>query len=140
MTARRAPLLVALAAAAAGLAISIYLTLVHYSGAPLVCSVGGPVNCERVLTSPYGVIAGTAIPTSAAGILWFAVAGALALLRLLSPVRIHALHVAWAAAGLVTVVGLVNIEVDRLGAICAWCTVAHACVVVTCMTVPWARR
>src|SRR5258708_5222637 len=68
----------ALAAGLAGLGVSIYLTVVHYSAIPVACPATAQVNCEQVLASPYGVIAGSAIPTSAAGIVWFALSALLA--------------------------------------------------------------
>ena len=108
----------------AGLGVAVYLTFVHYSAAALVCSASGTVDCEKVLTSGYGVIAGTAIPTSAAGIVWFGVATVLAFT---GPRR--ALQV-WSVIGLLTVVYLVFVEIVELGAICIWCTAAHALVVV----------
>ena len=74
--------LLALAAGLAGLGISIYLTVVHYSTVPLACPANAVINCEQVLSSPYGVIGGTAIPTSAAGIAWFAVSALVAAARL----------------------------------------------------------
>ena len=113
-----------LVASAAGLAVAAYLTFVHFSAAQLVCTVGGAINCERVLGSGYAVIAGTGVPTSALGIVWFAVAGALALAR-----RRRAQAV-WSIAGLLTVVYLVFIEIVQLGAICIWCTAAHVLVLV----------
>ena len=113
-----------MAAGVVGLGVSIYLTFVHFSAAQLVCSVSGAIDCERVLGSGYGVIAGTAVPTSAAGIVWFAVAGVLAVLQN------RRAQVAWSAIGLLTVVYLVFVEIVQLGAICIWCTVAHAMVVV----------
>lgn len=115
----------------AGLGVSAYLTVVHYTSVPLVCSTGGAINCEQVLSSPYAVIAGTTLPTSAAGMVWFAVTAALAGLRWAgpgSPVMAR-LQLAWSTIGLVTVVGLVFIEIVVLGAICIWCTAAHALVV-----------
>ena len=120
---------VVLAAAAAGVGVSIYLTIVHANSSALVCSTSGVVNCERVLSSAYGTILGTPIPTSAAGILWFAVSGGLALAR-----RRNA-QLAWGALGLLTVLFLIYVEIDVVGAICAWCTVAHALVVVTLVAV-----
>lgn len=118
--------LAVLGAGIGGIAISAYLTVVHFtSPAVLVCSSGGVVDCERVLTSPYGSIAGTDVPTSAAGLLWFGVSLALLALRRLR------LHLAWGAAGLLTVLYLVFIEVDRLRVVCAWCTAAHAMVLIT---------
>jgi uncharacterized membrane protein len=125
--------LTVLAAAAAGVAVSIYLTIAHAHTGALVCSTNGVVNCERVLSSAYGTVLGTAIPTSAAGIVWFAVSGGLAL------VRRWDLLIAWAALGLLTVLYLLYVEIDVVGAICAWCSVAHALVVVTCVAVVTGR-
>src|SRR2546421_505364 len=52
-----------------GAAIAIYLTAVHYNEAvPLFCSGSGVVNCGLVLSSPYGVVFGTSIPTSVPGL------------------------------------------------------------------------
>jgi uncharacterized membrane protein len=118
-----------LAAAVAGIAVSIYLTLVHAAATPLICGTGGLVNCERVLSSANGTILGTPVPTSAAGILWFAVSGELALAR-----RRDA-QLAWSGLGLLTVLYLVYVEIDRVGALCAWCTAAHVLVLVTVVAV-----
>ncbi len=116
---------VALLASVAGIAVSIYLTVLHFAGFVPACSVSGPVNCEAVLSSPYGVIAGTSLPTSAAGILWFAVSA------VLWTRQFGWIQLAWSAIGLLTVVYLVFIEIVRLGAICLWCTAAHFLVLVT---------
>jgi uncharacterized membrane protein len=121
--------LVVLAAAVAGVAVSIYLTVVHAHSSALVCSTSGVVDCERVLSSAYGTILGTPIPTAAAGILWFAVSGGLALLGM------RTAQLAWAALGLLAVLFLLYVEIDVVGAICAWCTVAHALVLVTLVAV-----
>jgi uncharacterized membrane protein len=122
-----------LGAALAGLGISAYLTAVHASQAPLVCSVRGPVDCERVLTSGYAQILGTAIPTSAAGVLWFGVSGVLALLQV-GPSRARAAllaGLAWSVTGLVTALSLVYVEIVQLGALCAWCSAIHVLVLLT---------
>jgi uncharacterized membrane protein len=118
----------ALVAGVAGLAISIYLTVVHYSTIPLACPAYGVINCEQVVSSPYGVIGGSAIPTSAAGILWFAVSALLAAGLLAGRTRLARVQVGWAAIGLVTVLALVYLEIVRLGAVCIWCSAAHALV------------
>jgi uncharacterized membrane protein len=137
----RPGLTIAVAAAVAGIGISAYLTVVHYSAAPLVCSASGTVNCEAVLTSPYGVLLGSSVPTSAAGILWFAVALCLGAVRLAADgTALARAHLLWAAGGLVFVLGLVYIEIDRIGAICVWCTAADVCVLVTLLATIWARR
>jgi uncharacterized membrane protein len=112
----------ALLASLAGLGISIYLTGVHYSGVPLACPASGAVSCEAVLSSSYAVLGGTQLPTSAAGILWFAVS---AVLWTRPAGRIQ---LAWAAVGLVAALYLVYVEIVRVGAICLWCSGAHALV------------
>ncbi len=112
----------ALAASVVGVAVSIYLTVLHYVGVAPACPVSGPINCEAVLSSPYAVIAGSSIPTSAAGIVWFAISAVLSLRNL------DRFQLAWATFGLLTVLYLVFIEIVRLGAICLWCTVAHVLV------------
>ena len=116
--------LVAILACLAGIAVSIYLTVLHYAGFAPACPTSGAINCEAVLSSPYAVIAGTSIPTSVAGIAWFAVSAVLWIL----PRR--SLLLAWSALGLLTVVYLLFVEIVLVGAICLWCTVAHVLVVV----------
>jgi uncharacterized membrane protein len=115
---------VAFAAGIAGVAISVYLTVVHYAGFAPACPVSGPINCEAVLSSPFAVIAGTTIPTSAAGIVWFAVSAALSLRPF------GRTQLGWSALGLFAVLYLVFIEIVRLGAVCLWCTAAHVLVLV----------
>ena len=112
----------ALAASVVGVAVSIYLTVLHYVGVAPACPVSGPINCETVLSSPYAVIGGSSIPTSAAGIVWFAISALLSLRNL------YRFQLAWSTFGLLTVLYLVFIEIVRLGAICLWCTVAHVLV------------
>ncbi len=127
-------MLVAAAALAgvAGIAISAYLTVVHYSALPLVCTTTGAISCERVLSSQYAVIAGSGLPTSVAGIVWFSVSAGLAAAQLLGARRpaIVRWHLLWSAIGLATVIYLVFLEIVQLGAICIWCSAAHALVVV----------
>ena len=114
--------MLAVLAGLVGLAISVYLTVVHFSTIPLACPTNAVVNCEQVLSSRYAVIGGSALPTSAAGIVWFAISAGLALLR-----RRQVL-LAWASIGLVTALFLVYVEIVQLGAICVWCTATHAMV------------
>jgi len=121
--------LLALAAGLAGLGVSIYLTVVHYSTIQLACPANAVVNCEQVLSSRFAVIAGSSIPTSAAGIAWFGVSAGLAALLLRSPRSgLEKAQLAWSAVGLLTVLYLVYIEIVQLGAICIWCSAAHALV------------
>jgi uncharacterized membrane protein len=116
-----------------GLAVSAYLTAAHASPAALACGTGGAVNCERVLSSDFAVIAGTPLPTAAAGVAWFLASVALALARLAWPGAplLARLQLLWAGTGLAVVIGLVFVEIVLLGVVCAWCTAAHALVLVT---------
>jgi len=118
-------------ASIAGVGVSAYLTAVHYS-APLICATGSLVNCEVVISSRYGELGPTGIPTAAAGLAWFLGSLGLAAAQLRRPGRrrLLLLHRIWAAAGILSVLALVYIEVVLLGLICAWCTVAHVLVLV----------
>lgn len=115
--------LAALVLSVAGIAVSIYLTILHYAGVVPGCPVSGPVNCEEVLSSSYAVIGGTPVPTSAAGIAWFGVSA------LLWTRPVGRAHLVWAGLGLATALYLVFIEIVRLGVICLWCTATHVLVV-----------
>ena len=93
-----------------GLAISIYLTWVHYAGIEPVCT--GISDCERVQSSDYAELAG--IPVAVIG-----VAGYAAILASLSMrVEVTALlsYLAVAFSGYLTWAELFRIE-----AICQWC-------------------
>jgi uncharacterized membrane protein len=128
--------LLAIALSVAGVAVSIYLTALHYAGFAPACPVSGPINCEAVLASPYAVVAGTSVPTSSAGIAWFAVSAAL------WARPFGWIQLAWSAIGLLTVVYLVYVEIVRLGAICLWCTAAHVLVlaIVLIAATMWSAR
>lgn len=126
----RLRVLVTATAGLAGLAVSAYLTLLHAAPAAAACGAYGVVDCERVLSSAFSAIPGTSVPTAAAGLLWFPVGAGLALVRLTrttSPV-LSRVQVLWSGVGLTAVLGLVFVEIVLLGAICAWCTVAHCLV------------
>ncbi|MBA2679931.1 MAG: vitamin K epoxide reductase family protein [Ktedonobacteraceae bacterium] len=117
-----------------GVMISIYLTITHYDKQSLICSSSGLVNCERVLSSSYSVVPGTAIPISIPGLLWFCVLGALAFCAWrIWPERRSLLmaEVAWSSLGLLTVLYLVYAEIVRLDAICAWCTSLHVIILLS---------
>src|SRR5260370_17450054 len=65
-----------------GVGIAIYLSLVHYENAPLVCSDSGLINCARVLSSSYSVVPGTSVPITLPGLGWSVVSAALAAVAL----------------------------------------------------------
>ena len=131
--ARRGPALTALLCmAVAGVAISLYLTSVHYLNVPLACSASGVVDCAPVLQSTYSVVPGTQLPITVPGLLWFVASGTLAGIALArawaghpEPRWLRPAHAAWGAAGLLVVLYLVYAEIVQLHRICAWCTVVH---------------
>jgi uncharacterized membrane protein len=111
---------------AAGLAVSIYLTITHFTThVSLACSSTGVVNCEKVTTSPQSYVLG--IPVAPLGVVWFVVAAALflpAAWRAPSPAVRYA-RIAWMVAGVLMVVRLVYAELFQIDAICLWCTAVH---------------
>lgn len=112
--------------AGAGLADSLYLTVIHYSGGPLACANTGVVNCDLVTRSSFGVVPGTSLPVSLGGVAWFCVVLLLALAWQRGPDRrIAALLVGWSGAGALIVLYLVYVELVRLHHVCEWCTVVH---------------
>jgi len=109
----------------AGVAISIYLLIVHYDRGALICHTGGIVNCSKVLTSSSSVIFG--IPVPIFGLVFVVGMGVICL-----PVawRFEAAWLAWgriaaAVVGMGMVIYLVAQEALVLHAICLWCTGVH---------------
>ena len=101
------------ALAVLGLAISAYLTWVHYAGIEPVCT--GISDCERVQSSDYAELVG--IPVALIGVVGYA--ALLASLR--GPVELTALlaYLAVAFSAYLTWAELFRIE-----AICQWCVVS----------------
>ena len=93
-----------------GLAISAYLTWVHYAGIEPVCS--GISDCERVQSSSYAELVG--IPVAVLGVVGYAAI----LASLWARVEVTALlsYLAVAFSGYLTWA-----EVFRIDAICQWC-------------------
>jgi uncharacterized membrane protein len=98
------------ALALAGLAISIYLTWVHYAGIKPVCS--GISDCERVQTSEYAKLLG--IPVAVLGIAGYA--AILASLRTRVDVTAMLAYLALAFSAYLTWA-----ELFKIDAICQWC-------------------
>lgn len=113
-----------------GLAISAYLTLVHYAGAALVCQQSALVDCDAVTTSTYSLIPATSVPVSVAGLVWSAVVIALgAALARGGPRRpLEILLLVWATGALVAALSLIYAEIVIIGRICLWCTAFHVVV------------
>ena len=93
-----------------GLAISIYLTWVHYAGIEPVCT--GISDCERVQTSEYADLVG--IPVAVLGIAGYA--AILVSLRMRVDVTALLAYLAVAFSAYLTWAELFQID-----AICQWC-------------------
>ena len=108
-----------------GLAISLYLTVVHFQPEALACSGGGAVDCARVLTSGESYFLG--IPVAILGLGQYAVMCVLnspwAWRR---PQRwIAQARFALAFVGFGFILWLISAEALIIHKICLWCTGVH---------------
>ena len=127
MTALRPRLMVAVSTL--GLAVSGYLTWVHYSGSLALCvGVGG---CETVQSSRYARV-GPA-PVALHGLLGLAARLALSAIRLRrgarTPWDLRVLLFGGALAGTLFAAYLTALELFVIGAVCPWCLVTALCLV-----------
>jgi uncharacterized membrane protein len=107
------------ATAAAGTAVSAYLTWVHYHPGALVCTAGG--GCETVQHSHYAVLLG--IPIALYGLVaWVAILG----LAVWDSELAQALVAAVAVAAGGFAVYLVILQLAVIHAVCLWCVVNDA--------------
>ncbi|MBN9607913.1 MAG: hypothetical protein BGO26_06535 [Actinobacteria bacterium 69-20] len=121
-----------------GLGISGYLAYEYLTGSEtLACSDSGVVNCLKVTTSEWSVIAG--VPVSVAGFGFFA-----AMTLLCFPVAVigsmHLMRVSLSVVGVLMVAWLIFVEVAKVHAICLWCTGVHAVTLLLLVTVIWWSR
>jgi uncharacterized membrane protein len=115
------------ALALAGLGVSIYLTVAHFTSPRiLVCSEKGFVNCAAVTTSPESMVFGV-FPVAVLGLAFYVFMAAAA-----SPWawRVTWPPVRWARLGSVIVgmafvLYLLYTELFTLNAICLFCTIVH---------------
>lgn len=116
--------------------MSAYLTATHYFAeqVPLACSTGGFVDCEQVTTSAESMLG--PLPVAVLGVIWFGILLALVFGRRLNA-RLVSLQMAWAVLGLLSIFYLVYAELFLIGALCLWCTVVHALVVVLFLMTLW---
>ena len=114
-----------LALALAGLAVSVYLTIEHYTaGTTLACPESATVNCVKVTTSRYSQV--LSVPVAVLGVVFFVVAAALCLPRVWRQGgAVRGVRLAVAAVGVVSVLYLVWAELFGVDAICLWCTAVH---------------
>jgi uncharacterized membrane protein len=113
--------------ALAGLGVSIYLTIAHYtSPALLICSEKGLINCAAVTTSPESVVFGI-FPVAVLGLAFYVLMAAITspwAWRASWPV-IRWVRLGSVAVGMVFVLYLIYTELITLDAICLWCTSVH---------------
>src|SRR5690349_4626158 len=93
-----------------GIGISVYLTILHYENVLPICTNNGVINCARVLSSPYSLVPGTAIPITVPGLGWCLVSALLAILGLRlawQPGWLRLAQLLWSLVGIVSVLYLV---------------------------------
>jgi uncharacterized membrane protein len=131
----RGPLIGLIAAAAAGTGISAYLTVVHYSDAPLACNTAGPLNCTAVTSSTFSFVPATQAPITIPGLVWFAISGLAAGVALSgrSPRWLAAAHAGWTVLALGVTFYLVYAELVVIHSICEWCTGVHLLILLSLM-------
>jgi uncharacterized membrane protein len=126
----------------AGLGVSIYLTLAHYSKAvTLVCSNTGAINCEKVTTSPQSMIFG--IPVAVLGLFFFVpmIVLSLPVVYRRLELSIAVTRLALSVVGIGMVLYLVYAELFIIHAICLWCSSVHVLTfIIFCLVVSgWAE-
>jgi uncharacterized membrane protein len=117
-----------LALSLAGLGVSIYLTIAHYTTTSiLACSSKGYVDCAKVTTSAQSMVFGV-LPVAVLGLAFYVFMTAVN-----SPWgwRMRIPLVWWtrigsAVVGIGFVLYLLYAEIIQIGNICLWCTSVHA--------------
>jgi uncharacterized membrane protein len=119
--------LTTLVLSAAGLGVSIYLTIAHYSSSSiLACSDKGVINCAKVTTSPESLVFGV-FPVAVLGLAFYVF-----MVAINSPWawRSRQPLIWWARlGGIISGIGfvlyLLYAEIVQIGSICLWCTGVH---------------
>lgn len=116
-----------------GLALSTYLTTIHYDGQPLACTVNSFINCDAVTHSPQSLVPGTQIPITVPGMVWFLVSGGLAVWAFFGrePRWLAPAQLIWSLLALLFVFYLVYSEVAVIHELCEWCTAVHLIILAT---------
>ena len=112
--------------ALAGLGVSIYLTIAHFTESALAgCSESGLVNCTKVTTSPESYVFG--IPVAVLGLAFFVFAVAIMSPWAWQSARreIHLARIVSMVVGIGFVLYLIYAELFIIGSICLYCTSVH---------------
>jgi uncharacterized membrane protein len=112
--------------ATVGLGVASYLTYVHYSGTPPVCTAGG--SCLKVQTSVYSKLAG--VPVALMGLIGYIAILASLLVRESETSRFATLTLTLAGFGFSAY--LTYRELFSIHAVCEWC--ASSAVILTILT------
>jgi len=128
-SAPRRAFLVALLLSLAGLGVSLWLVRLHgdaHAGKISFCNISETVNCDKVATSPYSVVAG--LPVAVWGALGYTAAAALSLIGLSSrrghPGFPAGLLLLFGAAATGAAVRLAYVSEVLIGAWCLFCIAA----------------
>jgi uncharacterized membrane protein len=124
--------------ALAGLAVSGYLTIEHYTAsATLACPETGVINCQKVTTSTQSAILG--IPVAVLGLIFFVIMtpASLGFAWRSGHIAVQWGRALFALVGVGFVCYLVYAELYVLNAICLWCTAVHVITVVLFAVVAW---
>ena len=105
-----------------GLADSIYLTIKHYTGEAVPCSV--VEGCEQVLTSSYAEVAG--FPLAAFGAIAYFIAFALAILAAFGNRLMWRLFSIQVVFMIVFTIWLFYLQAFVIGAFCQFCLLSAA--------------
>jgi uncharacterized membrane protein len=119
--------ILALVLSIAGLAVSTYLTVEHYTGnSSLICSSNAAISCKKVTTSPQSMVFGV-LPVAVLGLAFFVAMTVINLPRLWrsSDERVAWVRLALAVVGMGMVIYLLSAELFSIRAICLWCTSVH---------------
>lgn len=126
----------ALVLAVLALAISIYLTVEHYTASlTLACPENATFNCAKVTTSDWSMLFG--VPVAVLGVVYFAVMTLLLLPVAWRVPQLDVPRVVGAIGGVGMVVYLIWAELFRVDSICVWCTAVHACTILLFVAVLW---
>lgn len=119
-----------------GLAVSVYLTIEHYSASTtLACPATAAFDCAKVTTSKWSSIAG--VPVAVLGLVFFVV---LTGLSLLAGRRAADLRVVATVVGAFMVLWLVYVELFLVDSLCLWCTGVHVITLALLGTTVWWRE
>ena len=114
----------ALGLSVAGLAVSVYLTVDHFTTRTvLACPANASVDCHKVTTSEYASVLG--IPVALYGLVFFVGMVALTLPYAWRDPRLRRVRLGASLVGVASVIYLVGAELFGVGAICLWCTAVH---------------